>query len=143
MFSLAPGEIGLLSGRVGNVSRILAYKLGGNLELPPAAALAELEFVPPELEAAEETVAQGKFLYHRHCVVCHGDAAVSGGLLPDLRASPMIAAQEAFAAIVLEGQRSDLGMVSYAAELDSEDAEAIRAYLVARAHESLALADTP
>jgi alcohol dehydrogenase (cytochrome c)/quinohemoprotein ethanol dehydrogenase len=142
VFSLAPGEIGLLSGRVGNVSRILAFKLGGGAELPPAAPLPELVFDPPELEANDETVARGKFLYHRHCVVCHGDAAVSGGLLPDLRASPTINDSQLFAAIVLDGVRGPLGMVSFAAELDSEDAETVRAYLVARAHESLSQAGT-
>ncbi|HSD68604.1 MAG TPA: PQQ-dependent dehydrogenase, methanol/ethanol family, partial [Woeseiaceae bacterium] len=62
VFALAPGEIGLLSGRVGNVSRILAFKLGGSVQLPPGGALAELAFNPPALEASEETVAQGKFL---------------------------------------------------------------------------------
>jgi len=31
-------------------------------------------------------------------------------------------------------------MVSYAAELDTEDSEAIRAYIIARAHESKASA---
>jgi hypothetical protein len=31
-------------------------------------------------------------------------------------------------------------MVSYAAELNADDAETVRAYLVARAHESLGLA---
>jgi hypothetical protein len=41
---------------------------------------------------------------------------------------------------VLGGVRSELGMVSYAAELDADDAEAVRAYLAGRAHESLGLA---
>ncbi len=140
VFSLAPGEIGLMSGRLGNISRILAFKLGGGAELPPAAPVAELAFNPPKLEANDDTVARGKFLYHRHCVVCHGDAAVSGGVLPDLRASPAIADQQTFQPIVLDGVRSTLGMVSFAAELNADDAEAVRAYLVARAHESLALA---
>jgi alcohol dehydrogenase (cytochrome c)/quinohemoprotein ethanol dehydrogenase len=140
VFSLAPGEIGLMSGRLGNNSRILAFKLGGNEEMPPDGTLVELTFDPPKVEANEETVAHGKALYHRHCVVCHGDAAVSGGLLPDLRASPAIGDQRTFQSIVLDGVRREFGMVSYAAELDADDAEAIRAYVVARAHESLAQA---
>jgi len=140
VFSLAPGEIGLMSGRLGNNSRILAFKLGGRAELPPDRALVELKFDPPKLEANDETVARGKFLYHRHCVVCHGDAAVSGGLLPDLRASPAIDDRPTFQSIVLDGVRREFGMVSYAAELNADDAETVRAYLVARAHESLGLA---
>lgn len=140
VFSLAAGEIGLLSGRLGNNSRVLAYKLGGTAKLPPNPGPEKLSFHPPELEADEETVTLGKSIYHRHCVVCHGDAAVSGGGVPDLRASPAIDDAESFRAIVLDGARGDRGMVSYAAELDADDAEAVRAYLVARARESLALA---
>jgi alcohol dehydrogenase (cytochrome c)/quinohemoprotein ethanol dehydrogenase len=145
VFSLAPGEIGLMSGRLGNTSRILAFKLGGSAELPPKDAPVELTFDPPSLEANDETAARGKSLYHRHCVVCHGDAAVSGGLLPDLRASPAINDRQTFQSIVLDGVRREFGMVSYAAELDGDDAEAVRAYIVARAHESLgpAAADAP
>ena len=139
IFSLAPGEIGLLSGRLGNKSRMLAFKLGGTVQLPPASAPAPLTFNPPAATADEETVARGKFLYHRHCGTCHGDAAVSGGILPDLRASPAIQG-ELWTAIVLGGALTDRGMVSFAAELDDADAEAIRAYIIARAHESQAMA---
>ena len=35
---------------------------------------------------------------------------------------------------------TDHGMVSYAGELDDTASEAIRAYVIARAHESIALA---
>jgi alcohol dehydrogenase (cytochrome c)/quinohemoprotein ethanol dehydrogenase len=129
-----------MSGRLGNKSRILAFKLGGSAELPQNDTLAQLTFDPPTPEANDETAARGKSIYHRHCVVCHGDAAVSGGLLPDLRASPAINDRQTFQSIVLDGVRREFGMVSYAAELDADDAEAVRAYLVARAHESLALA---
>ena len=131
---------GLLSGRLGNKSRILAFKLGGTAELPPASAPAPLEFDPPEAVAGEETVAIGKRLYHRHCGQCHGDAAVSGGMLPDLRATPMLDSAELWNSIVLGGELTDRGMVSFASEVDEASSEAIRAYLVARAHESIALA---
>ncbi len=140
VFALAPGEIGLMSGRLGNKSRILAYKLGGEAKLPDASVPAPLVFDPPEATADEETVARGKYLYHRHCVVCHGDAAVSGGLLPDLRASPAIRG-DLWNTIVLDGALTERGMVSYAAELERDDAEAIRAYIIARAHESRAFAE--
>ena len=139
IYALAPGEIGLMSGRLGNKSRVLTFKLGGEVELPPASPLPPLVFAPPEATAIEETVVRGKFLYHRHCVVCHGDAAISGGMLSDLRASPTLHG-EAWHSAVLGGSLTSLGMVSYAAELDTEDSEAIRAYIIARAHESKASA---
>jgi alcohol dehydrogenase (cytochrome c)/quinohemoprotein ethanol dehydrogenase len=138
VFALAPGEIGLMSGRRGNTSRVLAFKLGGTATLPPEKAPATLAFTAPTPTADDATVARGKAIYHRYCVVCHGDAAVSGGILPDLRASPSIGTAAAFREIVLEGVKSELGMVSFAAELDATDSEAVRAYLVARAHESAA-----
>jgi quinohemoprotein ethanol dehydrogenase len=139
IYALAPGEIGLLAGRLGNKSRVLAFRLGGEAELPPATPLPPLEFAPPKATADEETVARGKYLYHRHCGVCHGDAAISGGLLADLRASPTIHG-DAWHTVVLKGPLTSIGMVSYAAELDTEDSDAIRAYIIARANESKALA---
>jgi alcohol dehydrogenase (cytochrome c)/quinohemoprotein ethanol dehydrogenase len=140
VFALAPGEIGLMSGRLGNKSRVLSFKLGGQAELPDAAVPAPLAFDPPPQTADEKTVSTGKALYHRHCVTCHGDAAVSAGLLPDLRASPALD-DESWQAIVTGGQLTDRGMVSFASELDAADVEAIRAYVIARAHESIALAE--
>jgi len=139
IYALAPGEIGLMSGRLGNKSRILTYRLGGDVALPAASVLPPLVFDPPEATADDETVVRGKFLYHRHCVVCHGDAAVSGGMLSDLRASPTIRG-ELWNTIVMDGVLAEQGMVSYAAELDPVDSEAIRSYIIARAHESRALA---
>jgi alcohol dehydrogenase (cytochrome c)/quinohemoprotein ethanol dehydrogenase len=140
IWGLAPGELGLLSGRLGNKSRILAFKLGGTAQLPPASAPAALAFNPPDLEVDDETILDGKALYHRHCVQCHGDAAISGGMLPDLRATPSLNTPELWRSIVLEGALTDRGMVSFADELDGTDSEAIRAYLAARARESIALA---
>jgi hypothetical protein len=61
-------------------------------------------------------------------------------MLPDLRATPALNASALWQAIVLEGTLTDRGMVSFADEIDGAGSEAIRAYLVARAHESIALA---
>jgi alcohol dehydrogenase (cytochrome c)/quinohemoprotein ethanol dehydrogenase len=140
IWGLAPGELGLKSGRLGNKSRVLAFKLGGDAKLPPATALAPLAFNPPAETADDNIVGIGKSLYHRHCVQCHGDAAVSAGMLPDLRSSPAINTAQLWQSIVLGGALSDRGMVSFAAELDEAAAESVRAYLIARAHESIALA---
>lgn len=139
IWALPPGEIGLMSGRLGNKSRVLTFKLGGGASLPPAEAPAPLSFNPPPATATDEAVTRGKTLYHRNCVQCHGDAGISGGMLPDLRASAMIQSEESWESIVLGGALNDRGMVSFAEELDEEDSEAIRAYIIARAHESIAL----
>ena len=64
-----------------NISRVLAFKLGANHELPPApvrSAPAE----PPEDIGDETLVAAGQSLYTRNCEGCHGATAVSGGTRP-------------------------------------------------------------
>ena len=136
IFALAPGEIGLISGRLGNHSRVLAFKLGAKVTLPADSPPPPLTFTPPEATASDETVAKGKALYSRHCGQCHGDAAVSGGLLPDLRATPGIDAA-LWKSVVIDGVRADRGMVSFASELSEDDVAAIRAYVIARAHQTL------
>jgi PQQ-dependent dehydrogenase (methanol/ethanol family) len=117
-----------------NVSRILAYKLGGDAELPP---LPELPTPPSPQDdfGSEEQVTAGAGLYMRYCAVCHGVAAVSGGALPDLRHSAMTASAEAFRSIVLEGAYLDKGMASFAEVLTVEDAETIRAFIVNQANQ--------
>jgi mono/diheme cytochrome c family protein len=57
----------------------------------------------------------------------------SGGLLPDLR----FATRETFSSwqdIVIAGTRAGRGMPSFADSLTREDADAIRAYVIAQAH---------
>ncbi|MGA8204955.1 MAG: PQQ-dependent dehydrogenase, methanol/ethanol family [Woeseiaceae bacterium] len=137
IYALAPGEVGLLSGRLGNHSRVLAFKLGGKAQLPTDSPPPPLTFTPPEATASDETVAKGKELYSRHCGACHGDAVVSAGMLPDLRATPGIDAA-LWKSVVVDGVRTDRGMVSFASVLSEDDIAAIRAYVIARAHESLA-----
>ena len=39
---------------------------------------------------------------------------------------------------MLGGARKDRGMVSFAKELNKDDAEALRAYVIQRAHETIA-----
>jgi alcohol dehydrogenase (cytochrome c)/quinohemoprotein ethanol dehydrogenase len=73
--------------------------------------------------------------------VCHGDAAVAGGLNPDLRHSGMINKASDFDAIVRGGALKSNGMVSFASVLKSPDAEAVRHYLIKRANEDKALED--
>jgi quinohemoprotein ethanol dehydrogenase len=138
IYALAPGEVGLLSGRLGNRSRVLAFKLGGTAALPAESPPPPLTFTPPEEKPDAETVANGKELYSRHCSACHGDAVVSGGMLPDLRATPGIDAA-LWKSVVIDGVRTDRGMVSFAPALSEDDVAAIRAYVIARSQESLAL----
>ena len=81
---------------------------------------------------------QGKEYYHSYCNVCHGDSAVSSGVLPDLRYSAALSSPQAWQSIVREGVRQANGMISFSQVLDAGEVEKIRAYVIHRAHEQIA-----
>ncbi|MFI5042765.1 MAG: c-type cytochrome, partial [Acidimicrobiales bacterium] len=78
----------------------------------------------------------GKMVYQGYCSVCHGDSAVGGGVLPDLRWSSLLASPENWRGVILEGSHSKNGMVSFAQVLSPELAELVRGYVVDRANET-------
>jgi quinohemoprotein ethanol dehydrogenase len=116
-------------------ARVLAFKLGGEAELPPLTEAAPLpEPPPPPRNVPEAVIAEGNAIYNRTCGGCHGLNARSGGVIADLRR--MSAATHAeFDDIVLRGTRTQGGMASFADVLSEEDVEAIHAYLIVRANE--------
>ncbi len=135
--ALAPGELASIGATMPNYSRLLVYKLGGSDSLPPKPVVEDKPLDPPPLTASAETVAEGKYLYGKYCGVCHGDAAHSAGVLPDLRHSDIVKEESQFADVVLGGALSANGMVSFTSVLDADSAEKIRAYIIARAHEDI------
>ncbi|MCB2082534.1 MAG: PQQ-dependent dehydrogenase, methanol/ethanol family [Sphingomonadaceae bacterium] len=139
VWDLVGGVLADKGGPVRNVSRLLVFKIGGNAKLPALPALNDMVFDPPKFTGTEEQVKQGAGLYARYCSVCHGDAAVGGGLVPDLRRSGVLPSDEALRAIVIDGQLKHNGMVSFASAIKPEGAEAIRHYLIKRANEDKAL----
>jgi PQQ-dependent dehydrogenase (methanol/ethanol family) len=122
-----------------NNSRLLVYKLGGKAELPeptPGPAPRVLD-PPPATVVSTEVFARGLEVYARTCSPCHGDGGQSRGVFPDLRYSGALKDAELFNAVVIEGVLSANGMASFAAELDAEDADAVRQYVIVRANEAL------
>ncbi|MGB2643060.1 MAG: PQQ-dependent dehydrogenase, methanol/ethanol family [Candidatus Acidiferrum sp.] len=136
VFPLATGEPALKAGRTQNISRVLAFKLGGKASLPPLPPFTPPKLDPPRPTASAATVRKGEGLFQSYCSTCHGDAAVSGGVLPDLRYSGTLA-NSAWTDVVLGGSLRSFGMVGFAKELSKQDAEAIRAYVIFRANQSL------
>ncbi|HYA64662.1 MAG TPA: c-type cytochrome, partial [Candidatus Sulfotelmatobacter sp.] len=134
---LAAGEVGLQHPRMANVSRMLVFKLGGRASLPPAPEVKPPVLAPPRSAANATTVKAGEEFYQRYCSGCHGDVAVSGGVLPDLRYSGALGSDQWFQ-IVLGGMLQPYGMVSFSKELSKKDATAIREYIIFRANQSLA-----
>jgi alcohol dehydrogenase (cytochrome c)/quinohemoprotein ethanol dehydrogenase len=134
---LVAGEIALQNPRMPNTPRMLAFKLGGTATLPPAQESAMRVFDPPRETADTATIKMGEALYQRYCGACHGDVAVSGGVLPDLRYSKMLA-EEQWLSIVIDGALRPAGMISFAKELTRDDARAIRSYVIFRVNQSFA-----
>jgi quinohemoprotein ethanol dehydrogenase len=111
-------------------TRILAFTLGGTARLP----VPRDDGTPslPDIDAGEETLAQGALLYDNVCRTCHGFNVISGGMMPDLR---FMSADThgAFHDIVLGGSRAEQGMASFADVLNRDEADAIHAYIVSEA----------
>ena len=138
VFPLAFGEVALKSGRVQNISRVLAFKLDGKASLPLLPHPAPPKLHPPRATASAATVQKGEVLYQRYCSTCHGDVAVSGGVLPDLRYSAALGSSQQWGEVILGGSLKSFGMVSFSKELSQKDVEAVRAYLILRANQSVA-----
>ena len=132
---LAGGRVAQMAGSV-NRSRLLVYALDGRQQLPEPVAVTRA-LAPPPLSATPEQVARGKTLYAARCFACHGDGAVGGGVVPDLRYASAATHAE-FDAIVRGGLRHQKGMVGFAQVFGREDVEAIHAYVIKRAHDLLA-----
>ena len=138
-FGLAAGEIARDAHLPSNIPRVLAFKLGGAAKLPELPKTPAARLDPPAEIGSAETWTAGKAVYHTYCGVCHGDAAVSGGVLPDLRLSIVNRNPKGWDSIVRGGERTSRGMVSFAAEVSAEDSEKVRAYVIHRAHEDQSL----
>jgi quinohemoprotein ethanol dehydrogenase len=132
-FSLQAGKVAAQSGNLRNVSRVLAFKVGGTATLPPLEPRTLVINPPPE-PADTASVAHGEAVFGRYCSACHGENAVGGGVVPDLRASNFLG-NDFWYEIVLNGALKDAGMVSFKGALDRDDVTAIRNYVIHRANQ--------
>jgi quinohemoprotein ethanol dehydrogenase len=138
-FAFSAGELALKTQiNRGNIPRVIVFALDGTDQIPapPAVATAVLTALPELGNAAQ--IAQGKLQYHTFCTNCHGDTAVSGGVLPDLRYSAALRDDELFQKIVHDGILESKGMVAFGSVLQPKSIELIRAYVTHRVNESVA-----
>jgi quinohemoprotein ethanol dehydrogenase len=84
------------------------------------------------MNASPANVREGKFLYATFCYQCHGNDAVAGAAIPDLRYATAQVHQQ-FASIVLGGARESRGMPSFRDLLTRDQARTIQAYVLSRA----------
>lgn len=113
--------------------RVITFKIGGQAELPPAMAYSVIESPKGEDFGSPEELQLGLRRYSENCQFCHGAMAISSGVLPDLRWSPITGSEAAWDSVVLEGAKSATGMKSFAHRLSKEETDAIRAYLLKQA----------
>jgi quinohemoprotein ethanol dehydrogenase len=138
VFPLVAGELSFKSGRQVNRSRVLTFALDARAQLP-APIQAEADFPPPPTIVVNATLAsEGAAQYARHCGSCHGDAAVSGGLVPDLRYSRALSNDALWKAVLEEGVLAPNGMIAFKSDLSRRQEDAVRAFLIRRAQESYA-----
>ena len=141
IWGLAPGVLSQKSGPGRNISRLLVFKLGGNGKLPDAPPLNAIPLDPPALTATAQVTTQGGYLYGRYCGVCHGDAAVGGGILPDLRRSATLPDAKTWRMVVHDGALKNNGMVAWSNVMSADQIETIRHYVIKRANEDKALGE--
>lgn len=132
IYTMISGPLSLNSGQTLDNSRILTFKIGGEADLP------DFELSSPDLpdltgvEIDEVLAEQGFAVYDRYCGACHGAGAVGSGVIQDLRYSAFPSDSAAFASVVLDGIYANQGMVGFGSELDADDAEAIRHFIMTR-----------
>jgi PQQ-dependent dehydrogenase (methanol/ethanol family) len=122
-----------------NVSRVLTFTLGADGKLPAVDWQASVSFDPPEQTADDATIGEGFAEYQDVCMGCHGLNAVSGLLIPDLRASALLHDQTGWDSVVRDGALREKGMAAFADQVSPEQSRAIRAYVIQQAWRGLNL----
>ncbi|MBO9580565.1 MAG: PQQ-dependent dehydrogenase, methanol/ethanol family [Sphingobium sp.] len=143
VWALAPGLLSRKSGATQNISRLLVFKLGGTAKLPAPPRSADLVLDPPPNFGTPQQLAIGEGRYQRYCGTCHGDAAIAGGLTPDLRHSTALGDPAVWQAIVHDGGLAANGMVGWAKVMKPAEIDSIRAYVVSRANQDKLIGPAP
>lgn len=141
-FALAGGQAAYVPGR-DYTGRLLVFKLGGDATLPTARPQDRGIPAPPPSTAGTAQIAAGSQVFNQHCAVCHGQNAVSGSAIPDLRYLPAGMYGAGFKSIVLGGALTSQGMASFASVVSPKDVDDIQAYLIKRAQETRASLQQP
>jgi alcohol dehydrogenase (cytochrome c)/quinohemoprotein ethanol dehydrogenase len=136
-YAISGGHASRKGGPAVNRSRILAFSLDGKASLPSAPV--DAPPAQPLAPIADAAVARaGETAFHMYCSTCHGDGAVGGGVIPDLRWASINRSPDAWRDVVIKGAKASAGMVSFAPLLTEAEAETIRAYVIQRANDAYA-----
>jgi mono/diheme cytochrome c family protein len=114
-------------------ARVYAFKLGGTAPKPQIAFTRIPTPQPPVVRVNAEEYRRGTELYETWCLTCHGIAAITGGVLPDLRKSGRLHDATLWKGAVVEAQLAARGMPRFERYVTPADAELIRAYVARQA----------
>ncbi len=106
--------------------RLLVFKLGGKETAPDHIRTSRMELDVSKAEAPTGDALAGDVFYNRYCRFCHGQNFI----YPDLRRSPALSSRTRFKSVVFDGLLESRGMTSFAAFLNEQEVEDIRAYLL-------------
>ncbi|MBM9400054.1 PQQ-dependent dehydrogenase, methanol/ethanol family [Gluconacetobacter azotocaptans] len=140
IFPLMGGALARMRNDSVNHSRLLVFALDGKDRLPadsrPVQTLADGvgSFEP-------ERARRGYVSYQHFCMACHGDNAIAGGVLPDLRWSGALGSPDGFYSIAGMGALKNFGMVGFSSVLKPQEIEDIRQFLISRARHDAALGE--
>ena len=110
--------------------RLLVFKLGAKNKLPARPVSTKTPLTLPATPGTAQQIATGTAVFAANCGVCHGASGVSNFSIPDLRYSPTITDAAIFKSIVIDGDRKEQGMVSFASLVSVDEAESVRQYLL-------------
>lgn len=116
--------------------RVLTFALGGKTTLPSPDVSPIPVVDDPTFELDETQVHKGAEIFATRCALCHGGAAKSGGMAPDLRKASAPLDSHAFSQVVRHGALIDNGMPRFP-ELGPDQIESLRQYIRDRARSAL------
>lgn len=117
---------------VNQVKRVLTFALDGKARLPVASKVTFSAVQDPDYRPDPTAATSGGALFGRHCAVCHGFNAISGGTAPDLRGSQIPQQLSSFSMVVRDGALVERGMPRFEEFTDSE-LNSLRQFLRSRA----------
>ncbi len=111
--------------------RVLTFAIGGKAKLPPFKPVKAPPVEDPDFKTDAALEQRGALAYAMNCSACHGNFAISAGVAPDLRRSPIPVSADAFGSIVRDGVLLGNGMPHFD-DLSDEERVAIRQYIRAQ-----------
>jgi len=116
-------------------ARMLAFKLGGQVELPAVRHVTRAIPAPPNSPQDAAQIVRGKRIYEeRHCVYCHGNNADNGShSIPNLLYMSK-QRHDQWDGIVIGGMLRQLGMMPF--PLTPEESQAVHAYVISLEREA-------